>query len=166
MAAFGLQLYHRRRERILAHHPHDEAQREQQHRPSQRLRREGDPGPVKAYIEPDREEPDQRDKAEHQHEFLVGGRLILLHHRAHPLGEQRRVGFGEPQSADDAEHRNRGKECPRRRPVRRARRHEQQRADRDHPDQVLQQQFRDHHGFPFPYHRAVFGKLAAVANRA
>ena len=33
---------------------------------------------MRADIEPDREEPDQPGKAEHQDEFLVGGRLVVL----------------------------------------------------------------------------------------
>ena len=138
MATLGLQLDHGDRERILAHHPHDEAGGQDQHRPSHRLWRQWDVGCVIPLIEPDREEPDQGDDAERQHEFLVGGRLIPLHHRVHALGEQRRIGPGQPQSAGYAEDRNRAQEDPRRWPARRACRHEQQRAHDDDPDQVLQ----------------------------
>ena len=123
----------------------------------------GEVGAVHALVEPDRDEPDQRRHAEYQHEFLVGGGLLVLHRRAHALGEQRRIGPGQPQSADSAEHDHGRQEHPCRRPVQRAGGHEQQRAHRDDPDQVLQHQFGDHAAFPFlgRHDRAVFGKLAA-----
>jgi hypothetical protein len=131
MVALGLHPDDRRREGIFVKHPHDAAGRNQVHRQSQRLERQRNMGGVGTPVDPDRDKPDQYGREEYQHEFLVGGRLPVARGEPHPFGEQRRVGSGEPPSAGGAEHRRGREECPRSRPLQRARRGEQHRTHRD-----------------------------------
>jgi hypothetical protein len=103
-----------------------------------------------APVQPDRDQPDQRHDDERQHEFLVGGGLVGLKRRPQALGEQRRIGLREPQSAGGADDGADDQEHPRRWPIQRTGRGEQQRAEGDDEDGILQQQFRDHARVPFP----------------
>ena len=150
MVARGLDLHDRRGKGVLAEHPHDEGGREQIHRKPERLQRERNVGCVHAPVQPDRDQPDQRRNDERQHEFLVGGGLVDLERRPQALGKQRRIGFREPQSAGRAEDRAGDQEHPRRWPVQRPCGCEQQGAERDDEDDILQQKLCDHTRVPFP----------------
>ena len=120
MVTRGLHLYDRRGKGIFVEHPHDEGGREQVHRKPDSLQHERNAGCLRAPDQPDRDQPDQRRDDECQHEFLVGGRLAGLERRPQALGEQRGIGFGEPQTAGGADDGADDQEHPRRRPIQRA----------------------------------------------
>jgi hypothetical protein len=76
-------------------------------------------GCLRAPVQPDRDQPDQRHDDERQHEFLVGGGLIGLKRRPQALGEQARDRSSRATIRRRAEDRAGDQEHPRRRPVQR-----------------------------------------------